>query len=136
MAKRKFRPRKPERKKPMRSTKLYPIIWCTSEELAIAVSRKIVHTKRDTVGKVKIRNKDQVNHSQWRDWNSEFREGYEIDFSQLKAGEKVYCPKCGEPVDFRVFPASKPPKLTKVKYDADNNRTKTEELSDLGRPED
>jgi hypothetical protein len=94
--------------------------------LAIAVSKKVVSIKRDSTGKCKIRNKDQVNESQWRDWNSEFREGYEIDFTKCTEGELVLCPKCGEPVDFRVFPASKPPELTKVKFDVDDKPTKTD----------
>ncbi len=126
MAKRRHKPRKSKPSKPRRSQKLYPIIWCTGEELAIAVSRKIVHVKADTTGKYKIRGKDQVNFTQWREWNSTFREGYEIDLSQCEAGEEVLCPKCGEPVDFRVFPASTPPVLTQVEFDEDDKQTKTD----------
>jgi len=126
MGKRRHKVRKPEIKKPKRSAKLYPIIWCTGEEIAIAVSQKVVSVKRTTTGKYKIRNRDQVNYSQWRDWNSKFREGYEIDFLQCVEGEEVLCPKCGEPVDFRVFPATKVPKLTEVKLDAEDNESKAD----------
>ena len=130
MAKRKQKVRKPKPKRPKRSTKLYPIIWCTGEELAIAVSKKVAHVKVDSTGKAKVRNKDKVNFSQWRDWNSTFREGYKIDLSQCEAGDIVKCPHCGSPVDFRVFPASRPPQLTEVAYDEKDTQADTEKLPD------
>jgi hypothetical protein len=132
MAKRKHKVRKPKAKKPKYSVKLYPVIWCTGEDICIAVSRKVARVKKTTAG-YKIR--DKVSYDQWREWNSTFREGYEIDLSQLDAGELVVCPNCGENCDFRVFPSTKPPQLAKVKFDGENKSTDTAELSDISGQE-
>jgi len=128
MAKRKHKVRKPRPRKPKYSVKLYPVIWCTGEDICIAVSRKVARVKKTTAG-YKI--KDKVNYDQWREWNSTFREGYEIDLSQLDAGEKVTCPYCHHDCDFRVFPSTKPPQLSKVAFDDKNKSTDTDELSDI-----
>ena len=112
MAKRRHKVRKPKPKVMKRSTKLWPIVYCTSEELCIGVSRVAIAVGVTSSGKTKAKKK--VDHTQWKHWNSTFRDGYEIDMSLCKVGEEVRCPKCGELVDFRVFPAHKPPEMTSV----------------------
>jgi len=128
MSKRRHKVRKPKLNRPKYSVKLYPVIWCTGEDLCIAVSRKVARVKKTTAG-YKIR--DKVDYEQWRDWNSTFREGYEIDMSTLAEGELVICPKCGENCDFRVFPSTKPPQLAKVSFDEKDKLTDPTELPDI-----
>jgi hypothetical protein len=112
MSKRKHKVRKPIPKISKRSTKLWPIVWCTGEDMCIGVSRMSVGVKYNASGKAK--SKSKVDHTQWKHWNSSFREGYPMDFDNAEAGDIILCPKCGEPVDFRLFPSLRPPEMCDV----------------------
>jgi len=112
MSKRKHKVGKPKPKICTRSTKLWPIVWCTGEDICIGVSRVSIGVKYDPCGKAKPRTK--VDHTQWLDWNSSFREGYKINFKKAEVGDVVNCPKCGALADFRLFPSLKPPEMTDV----------------------
>lgn len=112
---------------------LYPVIWCTGEEIAIAVSYRTVGVKRDKFGnRVPTR---KVGAEQWKPHNSKFREGYKMDLSQYGPGDVVLCPHCNSKVDFRLFPGTKPPKLVGVSKDEDNKGTPPDELPDTPESE-
>lgn len=77
----------------------YPTIFCLKEEKTIGLSY------------VRIMGKCKVNMAQWRDDNSKFLDGYKIDMTQYSDGEQVICPKCGSPVDFRLYMSDTRPEL-------------------------
>lgn len=109
-----------------RKTKLWPVIWCTGESICIAVSRKPAKVECHS-GQPK--SKEIVEYTQWQDWNSEFRQGYYIDMKQFIKGDKVHCPHCQAPVDFRLFPSHYSPNLVKVDLN-ENKKNRTSQLPD------
>jgi hypothetical protein len=116
-----------------RKTKLWPIIWCTGEAYCIAVSRVPLSVKMTNKGVMKATK--VVDKSQWQKWNSVFRDGYHIDMSNYKDGDIVLCTKCGQPVDFRLFPSYYSPTLTAIQ-EHENQISRIEELSDTQTQED
>lgn len=118
--KRKKKRKKEKLKRIKRKNFLYPIMWCTGEDLAIAVSR--VRLRICGYGKV-ARVKDQVSLEQWHPNRCSFRtEEYVVDLRNATKGERIKCPKCGAVIDFRAFPSSRPPKLTEI-TDVDTKTT-------------
>ena len=113
MAKRKHKVRKKKPKPVKRTHKLWPVIWCTGEDICIGVSHVSVGLKYTGAGKPKAKSK--VSHDQWRSWNSVFRDGYSVDFTGVKVGDTMYCSHCQAKVDFRLFPSMKPPELCDVR---------------------
>jgi len=112
MAKRKFS--KVGKNKPgRRRNKNYPVIYCLNEDIAIAVSYNKLTVKGDKFGRVVV--KDIVDKSHWYLTVAVFRDGYYIDMTDYKDGDKVLCPKCNEPVDFRLFPSGTKPKLINIR---------------------
>lgn len=81
--------------------KLWPFIWCVGENLAVAVSTIAVERKQTV----------KVGSEHWGVGKAKYRNGYKIDFSKIKIGDMVFCPKCGAPVDFRLMPSNSVPKL-------------------------
>lgn len=113
MAKRKKKVRRPPIKPPKRKLRYYPVIFCTGENIAIAVSFLDIRVKfnKNNVRK----SKEKVSSKHWiTEGQSQFREGYEIDFNKLNVGYVVRCPKCKAEVDFRLFPSSTKPKMVDV----------------------
>ena len=84
--------------------------------------------KKASTKRVKAGKAQKVHYNQWRTWNSTFREGYEIDLSAYNPGDIVRCPKCGGPVDFKLFPASRLPRLQQV--DNENQEPETDQPTD------
>jgi phosphomevalonate kinase len=95
---------KVKRRRTTRMRKYYPIIFCTGEDKAIAISKKF------KFGTVKVNKKDYI------DGNGDFlSDEHKIDFTDVKDGEKISCPKCGSPVDFRLFPSDTLPRFVRKK---------------------
>jgi len=95
-----------------RSVYYFPLIMCIKEKIAIGVSKTPVKLKYSTGNMVK--SKDKVILQHWKSDVAEFREGYFIDFTSKKNNTKIFCPKCGSYVDFRLFPSSTIPELGDV----------------------
>jgi len=99
---------------------LYPTIHCIKEKIIIGLSFKPVKLKSSKYGEVK--SKDGVNIKHWLPGICAFRSpDYEINFSKYAKGEKIYCPKCMSPVDFRLFPSSTVPQLEQYGYDKEDS---------------
>jgi len=102
--KRKGKFKRIKRKAVTKMRKFYPLIFCPNEEKTIAISKRV------KFGQVKVNKKDYI------DGNAEFfTDEYVIDFNKIKDGDKVCCPKCGKPVDFRLFPSDTLPKFVRKK---------------------
>jgi hypothetical protein len=72
---------------------IFPMAFCLNENKPIAVSKvKCIHGKPVKVSK-----------EHWTDGNGKFLKGYEFDLSKAKVGDKILCPKCGKPLDFRMW---------------------------------
>lgn len=86
---------------------LWPVIYCTGEEKVIAYRDKqlsCVKTRDGITPTEKVDNKDDENW-EWR------TPSHKIFFAIYKRGDKVLCPKCGAPVDFRAFPSERKPEF-------------------------
>ena len=85
--------------------KYYPSLFCTGEKIFIGVSDVKVglgHTEYKIIP------------AHWQSGVARFRVGYEMDFSQIKEGDKVQCPKCKADLDFRMWLSSKRPEFYAV----------------------
>ena len=86
--------------------KYWAYIQCLGEDIAIAISKAPVNVMNN-FGKIRT---DSVGPMQWAKGNAVFRDfRYNINFDNVKLGEKVLCPHCASPVDFRLIPANEMP---------------------------
>ncbi len=99
----------------------YPMAYCLHEKLPIAVS----HFKCKK--KVKVQ---WIHFDAEKGVGVEFRKGYEFSLKDCKQGEKVKCPKCGNPIDFRLWMSDTTPhvvEITKQKEKEDAELSKKKE---------
>jgi len=94
-----------------RKVKFFPVVFCLKENKAIALGLQPLKYR---VRNNQLKIKEKVEQVHWQPHNSIMLAGYEIDFTKCQEADKVFCPKCGGAVDFRVFPSSTIPKLTDV----------------------
>jgi hypothetical protein len=81
-------------------TPLYPVIRCIKENKVIALCT------------LKYQKNEKICDKHWNSSNVIFlNDEYIIDFSKIKNGDKVTCPKCDSEVDFMLFPSDTVPKL-------------------------
>lgn len=112
MVRRKFKqkpgtPRKIVKKERMRH---YPVIYCPREDVVVGLSYKPMRFKANRFGKIVPKYK--VNKKHWLPQFCHFKsQEYVIDLREFKDGQEICCPKCGTPVDFRLFPSATSPKL-------------------------
>lgn len=135
MGKRTHKLRKPDRGRQnikARYPNLYPTIYCTAEQMYIAVSTRPLpaYWKTRTVNGVRhkeIAYKKRITHDYFADWCCKWRDPkYKIDMTQFKVGDLVRCPHCKCEVDFRAFPSSTIPEFKEV--NKDDQEGNTEEL--------
>tara|TARA_Y100000310_G_C20347214_1_gene652558 strand:+ start:327 stop:722 length:396 start_codon:yes stop_codon:yes gene_type:complete len=117
MAKRKTKRKKAKPVPTKRKTHLYPVCFCVNENKVIAVSHYRLKMKGDRFGN-QILKDGKVNLKHWQD-SVDFNEGAEIDFTQYEDGDIVLCPLCSHQVDFRVYPSSTTPTITKATDETD-----------------
>jgi len=88
-------------------------MFCTDEDICIAVSTQDVKLQSDRFGR--IQPQDRVSDKHWRPMNCTFRsKEYVFDMSAYSAGEEVFCKKCGNKIDFRLFPSHSIPILVEL----------------------
>ena len=84
----------------------WPTIFCVRENTPIAVGvRPVMYVQNMGLKKFEPVSKAHFNGAVWRNV------AHIIDFSKCKVGEKVLCPHCGGPVDFRIFISDDMPKF-------------------------
>lgn len=121
MAKRTRNIKKPEYGKRIiksRYPKLYPSLYCLSENKYICFSVKCLKPYIKTVHVDGKHPKRVLNYKKRIDpnhFNHVFctwtHDSYKIDLKNYKSGDIVKCPVCNGPVDFRAFPSNSLPKF-------------------------
>lgn len=121
MSKRKRQTKTNKPKAPKRKLRYYPVMFCVHEDLAIALCTVPVGLKGDRFGRIKP--KEKVIYKHWMQHNCTFRaEEYVFNMKMYQEMDIVRCPKCGNPIDFRLFPSTCLPKLVEVT----DEKTRTE----------
>ena len=87
----------------------YPSVFCLQEHKFIGVS------------KIKCKGDEKVTDKHWQLGNSEFLQGYRINFDKYEKGDIVRCPVCDGIIDFRMFMSDTVPELKKVKDDKEDS---------------
>ena len=123
MPKRKKKQRKPTIKKVKRKTKYYPVILCLKEDKVICFSLSDIPLKYDKAGNASLKRK--VGTKDWSAKDSHWlSEEHKIDMSKYEANAMVFCEKCKQPVDFRVFPSSEQPQMINKNMERDSKPMK------------
>jgi hypothetical protein len=78
------------------------MIFCLHENKPIAVSKaRFVKGQKVVVSK-----------EHWSKENAKYIKGYEMDLENAKVGDKVFCPVCNNPVDFRMWMSDTEPTIS------------------------
>lgn len=108
--------RKPEVKRIKKKTRCYPVAFCLKENKVIGFSLSHIPLKADKSGRVALKRK--VNVSDWKGKVTKWlTDSHEIDMTQYKDGDMIFCSNCKQAVDFRIFPSNEVPTMINNKME-------------------